>query len=421
MTSVASNKPDVIVVGAGLAGLTAALTVAELDFKPLILEAAAEAGGTTLLSEGVFNAFDPERQIRISVDDSPEKHLEQLLRWGACRGNRTLAKVLCYEAPSTLKWLEHLGLELPENVVQAPASPYPRSHIPIKKGHAYVDLLLSEVKKRRLPLLTNCRATHILRNDSGTVNGIRFNHAGKEHTIHSRFGVVLAAGGFTANTELLKRHCPLLAGIASAGTPYCDGTMLLAAQDCGAAVTHMSYFVWDWKDSGVNPSLLTDASRYVLLNAKGRRFIREDVRRRDQIEACLLEPQAKAWLVAYGSNIGDSFPFTKQQLQATMDTYNRTADAGKDNLFGKASELLHRIEHPWQIQTLDPVVISSLGGLCIDAKAHVIDRYGNNINGLVAAGDITGGIHGEWAAKGDCLASAAVFGRVSAFTLCLGR
>ena len=82
---------------------------------------------------------------------------------------------------------------------------------------------------------------------------------------------------------------------------------------------------------------------------------------------------------------------------------------------------MHRIEHPWQIQTLEPVVISSLGGLCIDAKAHVIDRYGNNINGLVAAGDITGGIHGEWAAKGDCLASAAVFGRVSAFTLCLGR
>ena len=270
-------------------------------------------------------------------------------------------------------------------------------------------------------MLTNCPATLILRNDSGTVNGIRFNHAGKEHTIHSRFGVVLAAGGFTANTELLKRHCPLLAGIASAGTPYCNGAMLLAEQDCGAAVTHMSYFVWDWKDSGVNPSLLTDASRYVLLNAKGKRFIREDVRRRDQIEACLLEPQAKAWLVAYGSNIGDSFPFTKQQLQATMDTYNRTADAGKDNLFGKASELLHRIEHPWQIQTLEPVVISSLGGLCIDAKAHVIDRYGNNINGLVAAGDITGGIHGEWAAKGDCLASAAVFGRVSAFTLCLGR
>lgn len=156
MTSVASNKPDVIVVGAGLAGLTAALTVAELDFKPLILEAAAEAGGTTLLSEGVFNAFDPERQIRISVDDSPEKHLEQLLRWGAYRGNRTLAKVLCYEAPSTLKWLEHLGLELPENVVQAPASPYPRSHIPIKKGHAYVDLLLSEVKK------DDCRCLQIV-------------------------------------------------------------------------------------------------------------------------------------------------------------------------------------------------------------------------------------------------------------------
>lgn len=421
MTAAAFDAPDIIVVGAGLAGLTAALTAAELDFTPLLLEAAPQAGGTTLFSDGVFNSFDPERQILINVDDSPEKHLEQLLQWGAYRGNRQLAKVLCYEAPSTLKWLEHLGLQLPENVFQAAASPYPRSHRPDGKGRTYIDLLLGEIRKRGLPLLTNCRATLLLRNPSGRIDGVCFEHDGKVHQVHSRLGVVLAAGGFTANAELLKRHYPLLAGIAPAGSAFCDGAMLLAAQDCGAAVTHMSYFVWDWKSNRVDPVLLSDSSRYVLLNAQGRRFIREDVRRRDQIEACLLEPQAKAWIAVHGSGGSDIFPFDSQALLTAMSSYNKQAALGKDSVFNKAPELMRRIDYPWQIQALEPVVVTSLGGLCINAKAQVINRYGRIIDGLTAAGDITGGIHGEWAARGDCLASAAVFGRIAAFTLCRGR
>ncbi len=418
MKSAYIDTPDVIVVGAGLAGLTAALTAAELDCKPLILEAADHPGGTTLLSEGVFNAFDPERQIRIRVDDSPEKHLEQLLRWGADRGNRELAKVLCYEASSTLKWLERLGLELPDAVFQAPASPYPRSHIPNKGGRVYIDLLVGEIRKRNLPILTNCKATGLLRNAEGIVVGVKFLNAGREHTVHSRFGVVLAAGGFTANRALLKRHYPLLAEIESSGSPTCDGTMLLAAQDSGAAVTHMSYFTWNWKENSVKPSLLADASRYVLLNARGRRFIREDVRRRDQIEATLLQPQAKAWLVSYGSGRNLDLPFTETELAEALDEYNRDVEVGKDAWFGKAPELLRRIEAPRRAACLEPVITSSLGGLCIDAKARVIDRHGQVIPGLTAAGDITGGLHGEWAAKGDCLASAAVFGRIAAFSLC---
>lgn len=362
MKSAYIDTPDVIVVGAGLAGLTAALTAAELDCKPLILEAADHPGGTTLLSEGVFNAFDPERQIRIRVDDSPEKHLEQLLHWGAGRGNRDLAKVLCYEASSTLKWLERLGLELPDSVFQAPASPFPRSHIPFERGRAYVNLLVREIQKRKLPLLTNCKAKGLIRNSDGLVVGVKFIYAGREHTIHSRYGVVLATGGFIANKALMKRHYPLLADIESAGATTCDGTMLLAAQDCGAAVTHMSYFMWDWKENAIKPSLLADASRFILLNARGQRFIREDVRRRDQIEATLLQPQAKAWLVSYGSGQNTNLPFAKQQLDQELSKYNRSVDAGKDAVFGKAPTLLRRIEAPRQASCLEPVVTSSLGG-----------------------------------------------------------
>lgn len=419
MTAQLFDAIDILVVGAGMAGLCAALTAAELGFQPVILEAAPEVGGTSALSDGVFNAFDPERQIQIDVSDSPEKHLEQLIQWGASRANRSLAKVLCYEAPTTLKWLERLGLELPDNVVQAPASPYPRSHVPAKGGRAYIDFLHSEIDKRRIPVLTNCKATKLLRSNADLINTVEFKRQGMSHRLTSRYGIVLASGGFTRNKAMLRSHMPLLQNISTPAAEHCDGIMLLAAQDCGAAVTHMCYFIWDWGKNNIDPWLLSDASKYILVNSRGERFIREDVRKRDQIEACLIQSPAKAWVISRGDGkTVSATPFSKAKLKQTLQTYNNSVISGIDKECGKLPVLLKSINEPVSIEKLEPVIQVSLGGLCINSKAQVIDRYGNPIQGLTAAGDITGGIYGEWAARGDCLAGAAVYGRIAAFTLC---
>lgn len=74
-----SDGFDVIVVGSGLAGLSAALTVAEFGYSPVILEKACEPGGLTRRAYGFFNAADARRQIALGIDDSPEKHLRQAL------------------------------------------------------------------------------------------------------------------------------------------------------------------------------------------------------------------------------------------------------------------------------------------------------------------------------------------------------
>ena len=99
---------EIVVIGSGLAGLAAAETAAENNLDVLLVESDEVLGGTTRFSDGVFNAVDPKRQVRIRVEDSPEKHLEHVLRRGRARNHEPLARIFCYEAPSALAWLEHL-------------------------------------------------------------------------------------------------------------------------------------------------------------------------------------------------------------------------------------------------------------------------------------------------------------------------
>lgn len=106
-----SDGFDVIVVGSGLAGLSAALTVAEFGYSPVILEKACEPGGLTRRAYGFFNAADARRQIALGIDDSPEKHLRQALEVSRGKAREPLMRTLCYEAYSTLQWLEALGLD----------------------------------------------------------------------------------------------------------------------------------------------------------------------------------------------------------------------------------------------------------------------------------------------------------------------
>ena len=218
---------------------------------------------------------------------------------------------------------------------------------------------------------------------------------------------------------MLQSHLPLLQNINSPAVEHCDGMMLLSAQDCGAAVTHMSYFIWDWHKNNIDPFLLSDSSKYILVNSQGERFVREDIRKRDQIEACLIQSPPEAWLVAHAEkeNIV-SFPFSESKLRKTLQSHNDSVVEGIDKKFGKHPDLLKSIKEPIVAEKLEPVVHVSLGGLCINSKAQVMDRYGKPIQGLSAAGDITGGIFGEWVARGDCLAAAAVYGRIATFTLC---
>lgn len=366
-----SDGFDVIVVGSGLAGLSAALTVAEFGYSPVILEKACEPGGLTCRAYGFFNAADARRQIALGIDDSPEKHLRQALEVSRGKAREPLMRTLCYEAYSTLQWLEALGLEFEPGIRRVLGGVYPRTHMPLRgAGEAYLSALRSALRPFGVPIVCNAEVT-ALRKSGDAVTGVEGLLSGEPFRLTSRLGVVLAGGGFSRNMEMMRLYAPGLSDVLPALDEGADGSLIQAAADIGAALVGMSYF--EVRLFASTLGLPGDPSDYILVNARGERFMREDRRRSTLAEAVVRQPDGMAWMVINAPGV--------------------------------------------EIRPVLPRILWSYGGLEINEKAEVIDRRGRPMKGLAAAGDITGGIHGEHALMGDMLASAAVFGRIAARTL----
>lgn len=383
-----SDGFDVIVVGSGLAGLSAALTVAEFGYSPVILEKACEPGGLTRRAYGFFNAADARRQIALGIDDSPEKHLRQALEVSRGKAREPLMRTLCYEAYSTLQWLEALGLEFEPGIRRVLGGVYPRTHMPLRgAGEAYLSALRSALRPFGVPIVCNAEVT-ALRKSGDAVTGVEGLLSGEPFRLTSRLGVVLAGGGFSRNMEMMRLYAPGLSDVLPALDEGADGSLIQAAADIGAALVGMSYF-----EVRLFASTLA--------------------------EAVVRQPDGMAWMVINAPGADPLRPTTgfRETVIATISGYNDCIRTKERDSLGRDPLTMRPIGPGVEIRPVLPRILWSYGGLEINEKAEVIDRRGRPMKGLAAAGDITGGIHGEHALMGDMLASAAVFGRIAARTL----
>lgn len=412
-----SDGFDVIVVGSGLAGLSAALTVAEFGYSPVILEKACEPGGLTRRAYGFFNAADARRQIALGIDDSPEKHLRQALEVSRGKAREPLMRTLCYEAYSTLQWLEALGLEFEPGIRRVLGGVYPRTHMPLRgAGEAYLSALRSALRPFGVPIVCNAEVT-ALRKSGDAVTGVEGLLSGEPFRLTSRLGVVLAGGGFSRNMEMMRLYAPGLSDVLPALDEGADGSLIQAAADIGAALVGMSYF--EVRLFASTLGLPGDPSDYILVNARGERFMCEDRRRSTLAEAVVRQPDGMAWMVINAPGAEPLRPTTvfRETVIATISGYNDCIRTKERDSLGRDPLTMRPIGPGVEIRPVLPRILWSYGGLEINEKAEVIDRRGSPMKGLAAAGDITGGIHGEHALMGDMLASAAVFGRIAARTL----
>ena len=400
-----------------LAGLSAALTVAEFGYSPVILEKACEPGGLTCRAYGFFNAADARRQIALGIDDSPEKHLRQALEVSRGKAREPLMRTLCYEAYSTLQWLEALGLEFEPGIRRVLGGVYPRTHMPLRgAGEAYLSALRSALRPFGVPIVCNAEVT-ALRKSGDTVTGVEGLLSGEPFRLTSRLGVVLAGGGFSRNMEMMRLYAPGLSDVLPALDEGADGSLIQAAADIGAALVGMSYF--EVRLFASTLGLPGDPSDYILVNARGERFMREDRRRSTLAEAVVRQPDGMAWMVINAPGAEPLRPTTafRETVIATISGYNDCIRTKERDSLGRDPLTMRPIGPGVEIRPVLPRILWSYGGLEINEKAEVIDRRGRPMKGLAAAGDITGGIHGEHALMGDMLASAAVFGRIAARTL----
>ncbi len=441
---------NVVVIGAGGAGLTAAVSAKEAGAKKVVvLEKMMFAGGNTIRAGGGFNAAIKADYEKAGIKDSPKLHAEQTLAAGDGRGDPVLVNQLTEKAPESVQWLKDHGVKFQDHIYQIYGGLYKRARNPLgPRGGAYIKALLEVCKKEDIPIMFNARVVEIIRegNLSGRVLGVKVELKGKTMYIRATNAVVAAAGGFAASDRLTSISDPRMEKLGTTNHPGATGDVLTDLVDIGAGTRGLDYI--QCIPGGVPgekypPNLFTHVDRFLFINLNGQRFIKEDARRDVLRDAMLDQPKAIAWTLVdadgfeqqknskgpeneaalkagtlyYADTIEDLAKKTglpAKELKEAVDTYNKAVDTKKDP-FGRAETVLVNkiIKAPFYAGRVTMKRHHTMGGVIINKDAQVIDRHGNVIPGLYAAGEVTGGIHGTNRVGGNAMADIFTYGRIA--------
>lgn len=457
------DEADVVVVGHGGAGASAAIEAARAGADTLVLERASRGGGTTALSTGVFYCGGGTRiQRGCGFHDTPEAMLAHVRLAAGARADPEKVRRYCEDSVAHFEWLCAQGVEFNESFVQAKtthpfgddclfysgnelahpfveqAAPAPRGHKPARAGEAgghLMECLLAASGRSGARVRNDTRAERLVQRADGRVTGVVAAAAGVTLHLKARRGVVLCAGGFVNDDDMLAEHAPaLLQCNWKAACPGDDGLGIRLGTGAGAAAVNMheglvlnAYYPPESHLSGV------------LVDANGRRFVNEDAYLGRTSDAILQRAGGVAWLVVddelYGPTqalhkiaaveesiaaLERALGLPEGELVHTVDTYNRFAAQGEDPLFHKRAPHLRPLHTP-PYAALDCSTkgsffgVFTLGGLATRATGEVLDPDRRVIPGVYAAGRNSAGLplEGRCYASGLSIGDATYFGRLA--------
>jgi fumarate reductase flavoprotein subunit len=448
---------DVLVLGAGGAGLCAALSAAESGADSvLVLEAAERAGGSTAISAGSFMAAGTTVQAMAGYGaDTPAAMIDHLLTASQCDAETGLIRVLCEQSAPTLDWLAGHGVRFPmADLYRAGREPAPRSHRAAGQGRGLVSALLNAAERAGIEIRTGHRASGLL-TGKGAVRGAVVG----DRRFRAR-SVVLATGGFARDEELVRRYLGsdvawpgATAESPSVGTARGDGLRMTEA--LGGKVSGRGGPV-----VRLNPSFpagdLYLPPWLLLVDESGQRFMDEsappqtfrDVLRarggrcwaifdeaglgafaapreglaRGPSWADTIREQIAAGAVAVAPHIeglAAAIGVPAPALGATVARYEAACGGGRDADYEKAPAHLRPVRIPpfYATELRAHVVLISGYGLEIDPDGAVRRREGGTVPGLFAAGEVTGNTVGaRYPGQGIAITTALVFGRISGQT-----
>ena len=453
---------DVLVVGAGGAGLSAAHNALDAGLSVAVFEKMGIPGGSSAICGGQWAVSLTKYQKAKGIKDSDEMFIDDMLKTGQHVNDKDLVTAFVKASRDEFNWVVSHGVEPYQVGVNAGMS-VPRSHY---FNPADIIMMLADyVTKAGGELNLETKAERLIWDDKkGRICGVKVVSKGETYYYEARKGVVLAAGGFSRNPSLIKKYAPLLstaAVIAGAGT---QGDGLLMAQAYGADVLDTNYikatygYILDPKTAGDK-----SASYYagaILVNKDARRFVNESLSYKLLGDAALSQKDAASFMLFdddirkaamkadkrdarfwssidkdgktpyafVGRTIADvakKAGLDPHTLEETVRLYNETAPSGKD-AFGRTSlssgygKPLPILKPPFVLMLATAALIATYCGVRIDKNARVIDVFGDPISGLFAAGEMTGGIHGAAYMSGTALGKAYAFGRIAAKSIAAG-
>ncbi|MCF0253939.1 MAG: flavocytochrome c [Duodenibacillus sp.] len=438
----AAQMADVVVIGAGGAGMAAAVTAHDAGAKVVILEKMAFPGGNTIRATGGINAAETPQQAKLGIKDAVETMYKDTMKGGRNLNNPELVKVLSQEANGAVQWLISLGGDFNDVGFMGGAT-NKRCHRPTggaPVGPEVVKTLYGAVQARKIDLRTESQVVHLSVDKKGRVTGVEVKGPKGVYKIKAK-AVVNAAGGFGANNELVASFIPKLKGFATTNHPGATGDGLLLSEEAGAGFVDIKQIQTHPTVVESNGVMITEAVRgngAILVNTEGKRFY-DELSTRDAVSAAILkQPTAHAFMffdedvrkslkaiegyikqpgmVIQGKTLDEvaaNMGVPAANLKATMAQYALDQAAGKDSCCGR-TKMERPLNKPgYYAIRVTPAVHHCMGGLAINTKAQVLDPMGNVIPGYFAAGEVTGGVHGANRLGGNAQADIIVYGRIA--------
>ena len=448
-----TSNYDVVVIGAGGAGFSAAITARNAGANVVLLEKMPAVGGNSLISGAEMNAAKNWVQPKLGInDDSPELHAQDTFKGGDGKGDMKVINVMTHQALDAAKWCrDYLGVRFEDdNLFFFGGHSRKRALIPVgHTGTEFIAKFQAKADELGIPVITNMKAEELIKNKDGRVVGVKATMDGSEYTFNAKGGVVLATGGFGANPEMVKKYNPKIdERFKTTDAPGSTGEALYMAERAGAELVNMGYIqtypICDPLSGAIE--LIADArfDGAIMLNQEGKRFV-EELQRRDVLSEAILNQTGQYCWVLWNDNIGkisntvkahanEYEAFTKQGIMTTCDdlkciadftkipfdqlrkTVKRVSDMagkGNDKDFNHRSGLVDMQQGKYYVIKAVPSTHHTMGGVRINEKAEALTAEGKVIPGLWAAGEVTGVTHGTNRLGGNAYTDIIVFGRIA--------
>lgn len=465
------SKPDVIIVGTGIAGLSAALEMARGGARVQLIDMWSVFGGHAVMSTGGLAIVGSATQRKQNITDSPELAKKDFRDWGEDPDPHWVDYYAENSNEMIGEWLAALGVTW-SGVVQPPGNSVPRFHQTEGRGLGLVGPVYREVLK--YPNVTfrwNLKVTELLQED-GSIVGVR----GEDmrtgaNSIISANHVLLATGGFQSNLEMVfdnwPEHLPkpetmlIGSGLNSVGSGH------ELARKVGASFHRMDH-QWNYATGLPHPgypgegrALSTSIADSIWVNSRAERFVNELGGTKVVFPAVVREEPATYWAIfdkdgkhsifVSGSGwqdfdlvqteilenralttkansiaeLGSKIGLDAATLERTVQRFNNMIDRGVDedfDRFNQDDEMAPSAaisEAPFYGMQLYPMTRKSMGGIQIDHGGRVVNQTGQPILGLYAAGEATGmaGVNGWASLEGTFLGPSLLTGRVAGRTI----
>ena len=421
---------DVVVIGAGGAGMTAAINAAYAGKKVVLLEKLGIVGGTSNYSIEGFGAVGDKTHAGLGSDITAEA-LAASLTSGNPNGTAEAFAVLANNNGAAADWLRSIGAPL---TVAAGQTSVATSREVGELGNTIVSALRAECVKAGVEIRINSKATELVMQD-GAVAGVKVSTALGDYTISAK-AVVIASGGFAANNELVAQHDPALKGYNYSSSSGNTGDGHLMAQAVGAELKNMDYirvnFTYTTAENGYfyyMGSLFNTGAIFV--NGEGQRFVNDQGAYGVGLK--VVEQGGSGWAVFdnslvegvkdvrdYGDlglyvsadsieALADKIGVNKANLVQTIEEYKGYVANGKDEAFGRGMLNMSFDEGPFYACRMTCRVQGTFGGISTDVDTQVLTADGTVIPGLFAAGECAN--DGTWGANP--AAVNIVFGRIA--------